>query len=148
MHNGQISEKSKVENEGGHNRIFHTSVNQMDIGTMKAQMILSSKRLSKTDIYFSAGGFVFHKILLNKMKILFTILFNRYIKTQILALLIMQSANVASHSVGELKDFTNCSVWTKTIATLITSSVGGAGVDPPSSKMDTFFLRSIRSMFF
>ena len=53
VHNGQISEKSKVENEGGHNRIFHTSVNQMDIGTMKAQMILSSKRLSfpKADIY-------------------------------------------------------------------------------------------------
>ena len=33
------------------------------------------------------------------------------------------------------------SVWSKT--TLITGSVGGTGVDPPSCKTSTFFLRSL-----
>ena len=32
-------------------------------------------------------------------------------------------------------------IWSKT--TLIESGVGGAGVDPPPTKMDTFFLRSL-----
>ena len=36
---------------------------------------------------------------------------------------------------------TNHSVWSK--ITLITSSVGEAGVDPPSCKTGTFFLRSL-----
>ena len=37
--------------------------------------------------------------------------------------------------------YTICSVWSKT--TLITGSVGGTGVDPPSCKTSTFFLRSL-----
>ena len=45
------------------------------------------------------------------------------------------------HTVEELKDWTKRSVWSKT--TLITSGVGVAGVDPPSCKMDTFFLVSL-----
>ena len=44
-------------------------------------------------------------------------------------------------TVGELKDLTNHSVWSKT--SLITGSVGGEGVDLPSCKMGTFFLRSL-----
>ena len=35
-------------------------------------------------------------------------------------------------TVGEIKDLTNRSIWSKT--NLITSSVGGAGVDPPFFK--------------
>ena len=45
------------------------------------------------------------------------------------------------HKVGSLKDWRNRSVWSKT--TLISGGVGGAGVDPPSWKTDTFFLRSM-----
>ena len=45
------------------------------------------------------------------------------------------------HTVEELKDWTKRSIWSKT--TLITRGVGGAGVDPPSWKMDTFFLGSL-----
>ena len=41
----QSKAKSNASTKGGHNRIFHLSVNRMDIGTMKAQMILSSKKL-------------------------------------------------------------------------------------------------------
>ena len=37
--------------------------------------------------------------------------------------------------------FCTMCVWSKT--TLITSSVGGSGVDPPPRKMNTFFLRSL-----
>ena len=48
---------------------------------------------------------------------------------------------VCIYTVGELKDLTNCSVWSKT--TLITSSVGRAKLDPPSCKTGTFFLRSL-----
>ena len=40
------AKSSYTSTKGGHNRIFHLSVNRMDIGTMKAQMILSSKKLS------------------------------------------------------------------------------------------------------
>ena len=45
------------------------------------------------------------------------------------------------HTVRELKDWPNSSVWSKT--TLITGGVGRTGVDPPSYKTDTFFLRSL-----
>ena len=46
--------------------------------------------------------------------------------------------NIQTYS-WEIKGFNNRqSVWTKT--TLITSSMGGGGVDPPSRKMGTFFL--------
>ena len=45
------------------------------------------------------------------------------------------------HTVGELKDWTKRHLWSKT--TLISSSVSGAGVNPPFCKMVTFFLRSL-----
>ena len=48
---------------------------------------------------------------------------------------------ILRYTVRELKDLTNRSVWSNT--TLITSSVGGAGVDPTSCKMGTFFLSSL-----
>ena len=44
-------------------------------------------------------------------------------------------------TVGELKDWTKRHLWSKT--TLISSSVIGAGVNPPFCKMVTFFLRSL-----
>ena len=43
-----------------------------------------------------------------------------------------------THTVGEKKDSTKRYLWSKT--TLITGNVGGACVDSPSSKTDTFFL--------
>ena len=43
--------------------------------------------------------------------------------------------------MGELKDLTNRSVWSKT--TLIPCSVGGAGVDPPCCNTGQFFIRSL-----
>ena len=45
------------------------------------------------------------------------------------------------YTVGELKDLTNRTLWSKT--TLIASSFSGAGVNPPLCKMVTFFLRSL-----
>ena len=45
------------------------------------------------------------------------------------------------HTVGELKDWTKCHLWSKT--TLNTGGMGGAGVDPPTCKMGTFFLMSL-----
>ena len=46
------------------------------------------------------------------------------------------------HTLKEKKkNYTICSVWSKT--TLITGDMGGAGVDPPSCKTGTFFLRSL-----
>ena len=45
--------------------------------------------------------------------------------------------NVKTFTARELKDWTNRSVWSKT--NLISGGVGGAGVDPPSWKMGTFF---------
>ena len=45
------------------------------------------------------------------------------------------------HTVGELKDWTKCNLWSKT--TLIASSVSGVGVNTPFCKMSTFFHRSL-----
>ena len=44
-------------------------------------------------------------------------------------------------TVGELKDWTKRNLWSKT--TLNTGGMGGAGVDPPTCKMGTFFLMSL-----
>ena len=43
--------------------------------------------------------------------------------------------------IWEKKDSTKRNLWSKT--TIITSSVGGARVDPPLRKINTFFLRSL-----
>ena len=48
---------------------------------------------------------------------------------------------VCIYTVGELKDLTNRSVWSKT--TLITSSVSETWVNPPFFKITMFFHRSL-----
>ena len=46
-----------------------------------------------------------------------------------------------AHTVLDRKDCTIALLWSKT--SLITGGVGRAGVDPPSRKTNTFFLRSL-----
>ena len=46
---------------------------------------------------------------------------------------VIHNGRVHGLGVGELKDSTNCYIWSNT--NLITSSLGGAGVDPPSCQL-------------
>ena len=48
---------------------------------------------------------------------------------------------LSDDTIEELKDYTTPCLCSK--PTLITGGVDGAGVDPPSWKMNTFFLRSL-----
>ena len=61
----------------------------------------------------------------------FSALMNRYVKN-----LRTKVINTITYSWGK-KNRTKRHIWSKT--TLITSGVGGAGVDPPPRKMSTFF---------